>query len=406
MTDMRVLVTDAGRGSAISVLRSLGRRGITVIAADHDAGSPGFRSRYVAEHVLYPDPALAPEAVVETLLREARRHRVDLIIPVSDEILLPLSGARERFEGVCALAIPDAQALACVTDKHATLELARRVGVPVPASALVHDAAEALAAAPDLGWPLVVKPISSRSYDGDAVHSFEVTYADGPDALAQQVAALEGRCAALLQRYHAGEGHGVELLTEHGHPLAVFQHHRLHEVPITGGASSLRESVPVDPVMREYATRLLAALDWTGLAMVEFRVGPDGPVLMEINGRIWGSLPLAVKSGVDFPARLAQLYLGEAMNGARPPATSPPARVGVRSRNLGLELVWIGSVLRPNRRYPFLAAPPRRAGVTAALRLLSPSDGFDVLCREDPLPGILDAGKVVRRLAGKVRHGS
>jgi predicted ATP-grasp superfamily ATP-dependent carboligase len=402
MTDVRVLVTDAGRGSAISVLRSLGRRGMTVIAADHDARSPGFRSRYVAEHVLYPDPALAPEAVVETLLREARRRRVDLIIPVSDEILLPLSEARERFEGVCALAIPDAQALACVTDKHATLELARRVGVPVPASALVHDTAQALAAAPDLGWPLVVKPISSRHFDGDAVHAFEVTYADGPDALAQQMGALEGRCAALLQSYHAGEGHGVELLTEHGRPLAVFQHHRLHEVPITGGASSFRESVPVDPVMREYATRLLAALDWTGLAMVEFRVGPDGPVLMEINGRIWGSLPLAVKSGVDFPIRLAELHLGRRL-GRR--ATGDPV-AGVRSRNLGLELVWIGSVLRPWRRYPFLPAPRRRDALAAALRLPWPADGFDVLCRDDPLPGLAELAGVTGRLARKVRHAT
>jgi predicted ATP-grasp superfamily ATP-dependent carboligase len=406
MTSARVLVTDAGRGSAIAVMRSLGRRGIAVIAADHDPRSPGFRSRYAAERVRYPDPADDPAGVVATLEREARRRSVDLIVPVTDEVLLPLAAARARFAGVAALAIPDPDALRVVVEKDATLDLARRLGVPVPASVRVWSVPEALRAAPDLGWPIVVKPVSSCRFDGSAVRALKVSYADGPEALARQVAALPPGSAAVLQRYHAGEGHGVELLMERGRPLAVFQHRRLHEVPITGGASALRESVPVDPLLRDYATRLLAAIEWTGLAMVEFRVGPDGPVLMEINGRIWGSLPLAVKSGVDFPARLAQLYLREAMNGAGPPATSPPARVGVRSRNLGLELVWIGSVLRPNRRYPFLSAPPRRAGVTAALRLLSPSDGFDVLCREDPLPGIVDAGNVVRRLAGKVRRGS
>src|SRR5207302_298489 len=60
----------------------------------------------------------------------------------------------------------------------------------------------------------------------------------------------------------------------------------------------------------DYAVKLLEALDWTGLAMVEFKVGADGVRLMEINGRIWGSLPLAVRSGVDFPAMLAELWLG------------------------------------------------------------------------------------------------
>ena len=54
-----------------------------------------------------------------------------------------------------------------------------------------------------------------------------------------------GRCAVLLQEYGPGEAHGVELLLVDGRPLAAFQHRRIHEVPLTGGASSLRESVPL-----------------------------------------------------------------------------------------------------------------------------------------------------------------
>jgi biotin carboxylase len=403
----RVLVTDAGRGSAIAVIRSLGRRGIEVVAADHDPRSPGLRSRFAVERLVYPDPRRDPVRTVGALRSAAVRLRADLVIPVSDDVLLPLSRARARFDGVAALAIPDPVALECVTDKRATLELARGAGVPVPESALVRTVEEALEAAPALGWPVVVKPVSSRRYDRGAIAAFEVSYAGGPGELARRVGALEGRCAALLQRWYPGEGHGVELLTDRGRPLAVFQHRRLHEVPITGGASALRESMAVDPVLRDHATRLLDALQWTGLAMVEFRVGPGGPVLMEVNGRIWGSLPLAVRSGVDFPAALAQLHLGARMNGSALPAAASaaaaPPRVGVRSRDLGRELVWIASVLRARRLYPYLPAPPRRAAVAAALRLLSPRDGFDVLSREDPLPGLIEARQVARRLAGKVR---
>jgi len=400
MTTARVLVTDAGHGSAIAVMRSLGRRGIAVIAADHDARSPGFRSRYAAERVRYPDPADDPAGVVATLEREARRRSVDLIIPVTDGVLLPLAEARERFTGVAALAIPDPAALRVVVEKDATLDLARRVGVPVPASVPVRSVPEALRAAPGLGWPVVVKPVSSCRYDDSGVRALKVSYADGPEALARQVAAVAPGGGAILQRYYAGEGHGVELLTDRGRPLAVFQHRRLHEVPITGGASALRESVPVDPLLRDYATRLLAAIEWTGLAMVEFRVGPDGPLLMEINGRIWGSLPLAVKSGVDFPLRLVELHLGRRLD----PAAGATSVEGVRSRNVGLELVWIASVLRRHRRYPFLPAPRRRDAVAAALRLPLPRDGFDVLCRDDPLPAFAELAAVTGHLARKARH--
>ncbi|MGZ6708642.1 MAG: carboxylate--amine ligase [Solirubrobacteraceae bacterium] len=403
MTAARVVVTDAGRGSAIAVMRSLGRRGVHVVAADHDPRSPGFRSRYVARRLLYPDPLSSPGAVVDLLHAEAAAGRIDLVVPVSDEVLLPLARQRERFAGLCALAIPDDRALAQVVDKAATLELARRVGVPVPRTAIVHSAAAAAAAAPELGWPVVLKPAVSRMLHDGAVDRFEVTYADTPAALAEAMAPLEGRCPVLLQEHVPGEGHGVELLLDHGRTLIAFQHRRLHEVPITGGASALREGVPVEPEMLDHAQRLLGALDWTGLAMVEFRVGASGPVLMEVNGRIWGSLPLAVRSGADFPLGLAQLYLGSRLNGAAGGPASVPAP-GVRSRNLSLELVWIASVLGSRRRYPYLDAPRRRDGLTAALRLALPGDGFDVLSRDDPAPGISDAARAVGHLLRKVRN--
>jgi predicted ATP-grasp superfamily ATP-dependent carboligase len=401
----RVLVTDAGRGSAIAVIRSLGRGGLHVIAADDDRRSPGFRSRYTAEWLVYPDPAADPAGLVELLHDHAAAGRVDLIVPVSDEVLLPLAAARERFAGLSALAIPDDAALEQVTDKAATIELARRLGVPVPPTALVRSADEALAAAPGLGWPVVLKPAASRVLRDRSVERFEVAYADGAQGLAAGMGRFAGRCPVLLQEYRAGEGHGVELLVDRGRPLMAFQHRRLHEVPITGGVSSLRESVAVDPELLGYATRLLEALRWTGLAMVEFRVGADGPVLMEVNGRIWGSLPLAVKCGIDFPLALAALHLGLHLEGASPGAPTSPA-LGVRSRSLGLELVWIASVLRRRRRYPFLAAPSRRDGLAAALRLPLPRDGFDVLCRDDPAPGVTDAVRAAGHLLRKVGHAT
>jgi biotin carboxylase len=400
MTARRVLVTDAGRGSAIAVIRSLGRAGWDVVAADSTPRSAGFRSRFTVSTLVYPHPLCEPERVVELLLAEAAARRIDLIIPVSDEVLLPLSAHRERFAGVCTLAIPAADALEQVADKSATVALARRLGLPVPPTALVRTVEEAANAAPDLGWPVVVKPARSRVVRADGVDRFEVSYADSPPAVRRIMQRLEGRVDVLLQQYRAGEGHGVELLLADGEPLLAFQHRRLHEVPITGGASALRESVAIDPTMLAHATALMRELRWTGLAMVEFLVAADGPTLMEINGRIWGSLPLAVKSGADFPLGLAQLFTGQR------PVAGPAPRVGVRSRNLRLELIWIGSVLRGERRYPFLSPPRRWAGIAAALRLVSPRDGFDVLSREDPSPGLAEAAQVAGALLGKVRHAA
>jgi predicted ATP-grasp superfamily ATP-dependent carboligase len=400
----RILVTDSSRGSAISIIRSLGRRGYYVIAADSEARSPGYYSRYTSERLRYPPPSKAPEEAVATLLETARKQRVELIVPVTDEVALPLSDARERFEGLCTLALPDRGAFARTCDKLATLELAAEIGLPVPRTALVATVRESLEAAPSLGWPVVLKPRRSRIYrDGRPVERYEVSYAEDASALAAGMRRLEGRSEVLLQEYYRGEGQGVELLMYRGRPLAAFQHRRLREVPITGGASSFRESVSLDPVLYDYSVRFLAALEWTGLAMVEFKLGREGPRLMEINGRVWGSLPLAVKSGMDFPVRLAELYFGNLPEADSPPDTT--YTLGVRSRNLDLEVLWIGSALRRTRPSQSLPLPGRRQALAAALRLFYPGDGFDVLAWDDPRPGLVEIARIAAKLRRKLGDG-
>jgi len=397
----RVLVTDAGRGSAIAIIRSLGRRGAYVVAADSDRRSPGFYSRYTSARVSYPSPRDEPRRVVERLLAAARQHRVDLVIPVTDDVILPLSSERGRFADVCSLALPDAGALAVTSDKQATLDLARREGVPVPRTAVVETAREARERAEALGWPVVVKPHTSRSYrDGGRIEAFSVSYAETPADLDEQVRRLERRAAILLQEYYRGEAHGGGLLMERGRPLAAFQHRRLREVPVTGGASSFRESVELDRALFDHAVRLLAALSWTGIAMVEFKIGSDGPRLMEINGRVWGSFPLAVKSGVDFPAKMVDVHVGGSRSDEAPCDSS--YRLGVRSRHLELEVTWIGSVLRRGRRYGSLAHPRRRDALLTAARLLKPSDGYDIQARDDVRPGLAEIAKIGTKLRAKL----
>jgi predicted ATP-grasp superfamily ATP-dependent carboligase len=399
---MRVLVTDAGRGSAMSIIRSLGRRGIDVVAADANSRSPGFRSRYATERLVYPPPATDGRAAVAALVRATRERAIDLVIPVGEDVVLLLSGARERFAGETALALPDPDALEITSDKLATVDLAARLGVPTPRTRLVRTVPEAVRGAAELRWPVVLKPQASRSVRGGGeVDTFCVTYAADAAALEHQMGTFEGRCAVLLQEYCEGEGHGVGLLMDRGKPLLAFQHRRLREVPFTGGPSSFRESVPLDPTLFDYSVHLLEALEWTGPAMVEFKVALDGANLIEINGRLWGSFALAVKSGVDFPGRMVELFLSPRTEPV--PAPNLTYSPGVRSRDLNLELSWIASVLGRRSPYAFLGAPRRREALAAALRLMDPRDGFDVLSLHDPLAGLAEivdiAAKVPRRLA-------
>ena len=101
-----VLVTDAGRGSAIAIIRALGRSGYRVLAADSRADSLGFKSRYVARSFVYPDPRYKSAEFRSSIEQIVESEIVDLIIPVTDLAMQPLAAERQRFAGKTQLAIP------------------------------------------------------------------------------------------------------------------------------------------------------------------------------------------------------------------------------------------------------------------------------------------------------------
>jgi hypothetical protein len=74
--------------------------------------------------------------------------------------------------------------------------------------------------------------------------------------------------------------------------------------------------------------------------------------------------------------------------------------VGVRCRNLELDLAWIVAAVRGRGggRSPFLPAPSRLDGMAAALGLLDPRAGCDVQSLDDPMPGLLDLRRMARRV--------
>jgi predicted ATP-grasp superfamily ATP-dependent carboligase len=166
--------------------------------------------------------------------------------------------------------------------------------------------------------------------------------------------------------------------------MAVFSHQRLREKPPAGGVSVYSESVEPDPALVERSEALLRHFDWQGVAMVEYKIdrATRTPYLMEVNGRFWGSLQLAIESGVDFPALLVALACGEH------PAPVRDYRVGVRNR------WWWGDVdhliTRLRRSAAFLALPPDAPSRWDTVRsflstTISPARN-EVWRRDDPRP--------------------
>ena len=86
-------------------------------------------------------------------------------------------------------------------------------------------------------------------------------------------------------------------------------------MPVAGGASTAA-CAHYDETLKEYGLRILSALQWHGVAMVEFKhqQSPDRLVLMEINPKFWGSVELALEAGVDFASDLVRVFRGQPLD--------------------------------------------------------------------------------------------
>jgi len=324
---MKVFVTDGDNRAALAVTRSLGRAGHQVIVGEKHTPSLAQASRYCSARVTYPDPVTMPDEFVEFLVAEAAERRIDVLIPVADITTFLVTAERDRFPRECEIPFADAEIVARAADKVDMVHTAERLGVAVPRSVVVTDADSI--PEHDLGYPVVIKPWKSRIRTPEGWVSTSVSYASDRDQLQRD---LRSRAAhnfpVMLQERVVGPGIGVFACYHEGKPIAMFGHRRLKERPPWGGVSVLSESVEVDPVAGEFAKRLLDDLHWRGVAMVEFKrdLRDNLPKLMEINGRFWGSLQLAIDAGVDFP----RLLVATAQHNAIAPQS--PYRVGVRNR--------------------------------------------------------------------------
>lgn len=377
-----VLITDGEQRAALAVVRSLGRAGHLPYVSAAGTRSLAAASRFARGSAAVPDPLADPAGFIEALRRLIDRWGIRLLIPMTEPSLLAVLGAREGFPEVI-VPTADLDRFRAISDKQTLLDIAPRYGISVPKQQTLRERGDPVP--PDLRYPVVGKP--ARSVGEAAGHAVKtgVVHAANREELDRHLEALpEQAWPLLLQQRIVGPGVGVFLLEWGGHTVAAFSHRRIREKPPAGGVSTYRESIPLEPSLLERSRQLVRHFGWTGVAMVEYKVeeSTGTPYLMEINGRFWGSLQLAIDAGVDFPEMLVDLALGGN------PEPVMKYRQGIRSR------WWWGDVdhllLRLVRSNAELSLPPggpsRSRAVLDFMKLWRPGDRSEVLRLTDPLP--------------------
>jgi predicted ATP-grasp superfamily ATP-dependent carboligase len=291
------------------IARSLHRHGVPVDVADVTPFRP-VQSRAIRYFTRLPNPDRDPDNFVRELRQLIRMRGYSMLIPADDQAMTAMVRHYDEFRNLVYVACPPPQIANQVLNKIITLEAATKSGIHVPRTAVVAHSDQFLGLRHKISFPWVVKPAEKQS----RIDEFKTRVLMTPDELASLFPSpREFNPPILVQEYCSGVGLGIEVLLHKGECLAVFQHRRLKELPYTGGYAVMAVSEVPDAGLVRASVSLLRALQWEGVAMVEFRVDPtdNRAVFMEVNGRYWGSISLPVLAGVDFPLYHWKLVHGE-----------------------------------------------------------------------------------------------
>lgn len=355
---MSVLVSSGEARQALSIVRSLGSRGID-IAVLGERGSISFFSRYCKSKIIITPANKSPTIFLKKITKILKQRKFELFIPITDKELSLVSENRETIEKHTKLIIPSHETLEIAQNKYKLMKFAETNAIPHPKSILIKNSEE-LKMVKD--FPVVIKPQIGYGSRG-------VRYAKNPQKLIEFYKDINREYKnPLVQEYIPGgteNSYGFSALCNNGNVKAFFIHKRIFTYPIHGGPSALAES-SFNPEIKELGSKLLKNLKWNGIAMVEFKIDSrDGkPKLMEINPRFWGSLQLAVLSGVDFPYLFYKLAMKEKFK------SKTKYKLGVRCLFLFPSLLYFSK----NKRI--------------LLEFLNPKNHIDILSYSDLKPAV------------------
>ena len=362
-----VFITDGHWRKTLAATRALGRRGVDVAVGETTRLATAIFSRYCFQTVIYPSPLRHPEQFIDHIYHILSQRPYSMLLAMEDLTLDLISRHRDRLSRLTYLPMVSNAKLRLAQRKDHVLKIATSLGIPTPQTWYIRSLEQVETLKNELPYPVVIKP----RIGGGAVG---VTYPRNADEL-----------VALYRRVHrrfpfpmiqekipaAGTGYGASfLMDEQSQVKAAFVHKRLREYPVTGGASTLRESVRYD-TLRDMGETLLKTMNWFGVAMVEFKIDPrvGTPVLMEINPRFWGSLALAIEAGVNFPYLLLRLARGE---NVKP----------VEHYAIGKQCRW----LLPGDLMHYIHNSRRALMKPSFFNFFSKDTAYDILSLRDPLP--------------------
>ncbi len=392
MREKYAIILDGDQKSALATARSLGAQGIKVVAGAEHATAMTLHSKNVLKIFTYPSPLKNPDEFIDCVMRECSALSLKekpVLFAMSDASSLLLLRNYKKIENVAKMMIPSEEGREVAFNKAKTVNLAQKLDIKTPKTYMPTSEGELDGIQKKLKFPLVVKPRhTSTWFEGKGFKGTVVFAYSAEDLLEQFVYIKKGSGETpIIQECIRGDEFGVEVLSVEGEIRALSAHKRIRSISPLGGASVVKETISPSKDMEAKAVKIIKELSWSGVAMIEFKENrKTGDILLiEINGRFWGSLPLAIMSGVDFP----NLYFEISVSGKTESSTVVRGKKGIKSRYLLGDVKNLLLVLFSGDKEKRFGYPTRAKAVYNFFKIES-GVKYDVISLRDPVPFFMD----------------
>lgn len=393
----KVLVLGNDERSTLAVIRSLGREGISIDIGWSTGNALLRHSKYLANIVDIPTYCPDNNLWLDFLLEHLACNQYDLVIPCTDPTIIPLHLHRDAISAHANLYLISPKAFDICQSKLLSYELAKQLNLKLAKSFDITTPDELNDIKGIISYPAVLKPMSSFNETNVSGKNIVQKASDSQELLSLAAQMLNVGPIQIQENF-IGTGVGVEVLAKEGKILFSFQHERVHE-PLEGGGSSYRKSCSVNSELFEASAKLIEKLNYTGVGMIEFIFNHSTQqwIFIEINARFWGSLPLAVASGANFPYYLYQMLVDgtETFN--------PEYKVDHYCRNLSRDINWLIENIKAPKNQKHLHTRSYSSIFFELKNILLAREHFDTLCLDDRSPGVEDIKRIADSNAIKVR---
>ena len=315
----KILIANRGE-IAMRVARACRELGVASVAVYSTADAHSAVVRYADEAVhIGPPPAKRSYLHMPSVIEAALKCEVDAIHPGYGFLSEDADFAEVCHDNGITFIGPPPEVMRGIADKAGVRGLMAAAGLPVlpGVNTGLNNVADAIVAATEVGYPLVIKAaaggggrgIALVSEPGELVSAFLSTRATAQT--------LFGDPSVYMERYlpHAAhvevqvlcDGHGTALhLGERDCSLQRRRQKLVEETPSPRLTAQQRQE------LGEYAVAGARAVDYVGAGTMEFLVDQHGAItFMEINGRIQVEHPVTeIATGVDIVAEQVRVAAG------------------------------------------------------------------------------------------------